>query len=102
MNRSRFTFSIFLLGLLQAAEPFPGQRTDFHGASLHSVPYGNDVAKVLVPANPAPGRPWALAPSLYNMDNAPVAYMTRTHLELVKRGFHAVGAAPGIILPPIR
>jgi len=95
MNFSRFVVLALLLSPLRAAEPFPGEKADFHGVALYSVPFGKDVAKVLVPANPAPGRPWVLAQSLYNPESAPVAYMTRTELELVKRGFHIVAFGLG-------
>jgi len=36
-----------------------------------------------------------LSGSLYSLDSAPVANMTRTELELVRRGFHVVVSDPG-------
>ena len=80
---------------LLAAEPFPGNQSDFHGCALFSVTIGSDKAQVLVPEKPAPGRPWVLASQLYSLESAPVAYMTRTELELVKHGFHVVALPLG-------
>lgn len=92
---------LFLIPLLlaflpaRAIEPFDGEKTDFHGAALRTVIIGGARASVLVPAKPAEGMPWVLASSLYNLDSPPVANMTRTELELVKRGFHVVAFALG-------
>jgi hypothetical protein len=77
------------LAALHAAEPFSGAKTNHHGVSLYSVPFGNEKASVLVPNRPAVGRPWVLAGSLYKLDSPPVANMARTELELVNRGFLA-------------
>jgi hypothetical protein len=71
-------------------EPFPGEPTYFQGFALFTIPVGNDKATVLCPVNPAEGRPWVIAPSLYDLKSAPVAYITQTELELVKRGFYVV------------
>ena len=92
---------LFLIPLLlaflpaRAIEPFDGEKTDFHGATLRTVLIGGEKASVLVPTKPAEGMPWVLAGSLYNLDSPPVANMTRTELELVKRGFHVVAFALG-------
>jgi hypothetical protein len=80
---------------LCATEPFPGDKTDFHGCALFSVPFGKDTAAVLCPETPAAGRPWVLAPSPYDLASAPVANLARTELELVKRGFHVVTLSLG-------
>lgn len=80
---------------LFATEPFPGDKADFHGCALYSVTIGPDKAQILVPEKPAAGRPWVLAAYLYDLESAPVAYMTRTELELVKRGFHVVALPLG-------
>ena len=98
MRRIHLLLALLPLAALSAAEPFPGEKADFQGAVLYSVPVGQDVVKVLCPARAAEGRPWVLAPSLYSVDSPAVANMTRTQLELVKRGFHVVAAAPGTIL----
>ena len=45
-----------------------------------------------------PGNPWVLSSGFVDVRNAAVANMTRTQLELVRRGFHVVGAAPGVVL----
>jgi hypothetical protein len=71
-------------------EPFPGEPTYFQGFALFTIPVGNDKATVLCPANPAEGRPWVIAPSLYDLKSAPVAYITQTELELVKGVFYLV------------
>lgn len=81
-------FVSFAVGL--AAGPFPRDKADFHGAALVSVKVGIETVQVLVPDKPAPGMPWVLAASLYDLKSGPVAYMTRTELELVKRGLHVV------------
>lgn len=89
---SSIVFAILSLptAALQAAEPFPGPKTNFNGVVLCSVPIGGETAKVLCPEKPGSGKTWVLAPSLYNLDSMPVANITRTELELVKRGFHVV------------
>lgn len=76
-------------------ESFPGQKADFCGAALFSVPLSCGKVQVLVPEKPAVGRPWVLASQLYASNSAPVTYMTRTELELVKRGFHVVSLPLG-------
>ena len=81
---------LYSLAPLFADEFFPGEKTDFHGCALYSVQIGGETAQVLVPEKPAAGRLWVLAQQLYNLDSAPVAFMTRTEIELVKRGFHVV------------
>ena len=87
---------VFILVLLAslaplfAAEFFPGEKSDCHGCALYSVQIGGETAQVLVPEKPAAGRPWVLAAQLYNLDSATVGNMTRTEIELVKRGFHVV------------
>ena len=73
-----------------AAELFPGARGDHHGAAIYSVPIGNETAKVICPENPAPGRPWVLAPWYYDQRSETLANMSRTQMELVNRGFHIV------------
>jgi hypothetical protein len=78
-----------------ATSPFPGAREDFHGAALYSFPIAEGKVSVLCPEVPAAGHPWVLAGSLYRLDSAPVANMTRTELELVKRGFHVVALGLG-------
>ena len=96
--RCLLVFAVVLatqFAVLDAAESFPGNKADFHGAALFSVPIGQESAQVLAPEKPAAGRPWVLASSLYTLDSAPVAYMTRTELELVKRGFHIVALPLG-------
>ncbi len=88
-----FILTTLLLALLTAncaAEPFPGEKTDFHGCALYSVQIGGETAQVLVPEKPAAGRPWVLASQLYNLNSATLGNMTRTEIELVKRGFHVV------------
>ena len=93
-----FVFTLVLLGWIApliAAERFPGDKANFHGRALYSVQIGNDKAQVLVPENPAAGRPWVLASQLYASNSAPVAYMTRTEIELVKRGIHVVSLPLG-------
>lgn len=90
--------ALALVAPLRAAEPLSGQKADHHGVALYSVPICGVGAAVLVPERPITSRPWVLAPSLYNMTNAPVANMARTQLELVKQGFHVVAIAPGAIL----
>ena len=81
--------------LLCATEPFPANRSEFNGCALVSVQIGNEKAQVLVPEKPAAGRPWVLASQLYASNSSPVAYMTRTEVELVKRGFHVVSLPLG-------
>jgi len=91
-----FFLPIFVpIVVLDAAEPIPGEQKNFHGAALYSVPILDDTAQVLVPKTPIPGHPWVLAAQLYDMNSLPVAAMTRTELELVKRGFHVVALPLG-------
>lgn len=75
--------------------PFPGTKSDFHGAALHAVQVEGDTVQILVPELPLPGRPWVLASQLYTLESPPVAYMTRTELALVKQGFHVVSLPLG-------
>ena len=78
------------LTALLAAEPFPGAKGDHYGAPIYSVPIGKETAQVICPENPAPGRPWVLAPWYYDQRSPVLANMSRTQMELVKRGFHVV------------
>ncbi len=81
-------------GVLHASEPFSGVKTNYHGAALYRLASNEADQSVLVPDKPAAGRPWVLAPSLYELDSEPMANMARTQLELVKKGFHVVAIAP--------
>jgi hypothetical protein len=93
-----FALTSLLLTLpaaLHAAEPFPGIKADHQGVALSSVPIGQDIATVLCPEKPAPGRPWVLAPAIYPLTPGPVANAGRTQMELAKRGFHVVALALG-------
>ena len=83
------------LAAVCAAEPFPGDKVDFQGYALFSLPIGPDTATVLCPANAAAGSPWVLAPSPYDLASAPVANLARTQLELARRGFHVVTLSLG-------
>ena len=80
----------FQSGMLNAAEPFAGTKADFHGAALTLVSLGNDSAKVIAPEKVAVGRPWVLAPALHSLEAPAFRNVTRTLLELVRRGFHVV------------
>src|SRR5262249_37630039 len=94
--RNAVLFFVLLLWVAsQAAQLFPGTPTNFHGATLHIFSLGAGQVSVLSPAKPAPGNPWMLSGSLYSLESAPVANMTRTELELVRRGFHVVVSDPG-------
>lgn len=96
MRNLLILISILLAPLtVRAIDAFTGDKTDFHGASLRTVMIGGAKASVLCPKQPAAGKPWVLAGSLYNLDSPPVANMTRTELELVKRGFHVVAFGLG-------
>ena len=89
------------LAVLHADEPYPAEPTNYPAFSLHAVPVGKDGkvnALILTPPKPLPGNPWVLAGGFHDVRNAAVANMTRTQLELVRRGFHVVGAAPGVVL----
>ena len=86
---------LLTVGTTKAEELFPGEKTIFHGVAKYSVPIGQGNASVLVPGQPAPGRPWVIAPSLYDLSNPVVANMTRLELELVRRGFHVVAFGLG-------
>ncbi|MEY5026814.1 MAG: hypothetical protein RLZZ244_2342 [Verrucomicrobiota bacterium] len=77
-------------GVSRAEEPFPGAKTDYHGVTLHTVTVSGEKASVLVPNRAGLGRPWFLGASLYSASSASVAFMARTQIELVKRGFHVV------------
>jgi hypothetical protein len=48
-------------------EAFPGKTTDYHGVAAYTVLFGREKAVVLCPDKPAEGRPWVLAPSLYDL-----------------------------------
>jgi hypothetical protein len=90
------SFALLLpVSTLLAANPFPGEKTDHHGAALYYLQIGTERVSVLAPEKPGPGKPWVLAPSLYKLESPPVANMTRTELELVKRGFCVVALNPG-------
>jgi len=82
----------------RGGESFPAPQSSHLGLALSEVPLGATQAKVLVPNKPASGRPWVLAPGLYDPSSAPVANLARTQSELVKQGFHVVAMAPGVIL----
>lgn len=84
--------------LLCAGGSFPSPQSTHLGVPLSKVPVGAAQAQVLVPDKPASGRPWVLAPGLYDPSSAPVANLARTQSELVKQGFHVVAMAPGAIL----
>jgi len=71
-------------------QEFPGVKSDHYGAAIYSVPIGKETAKVICPEKPAPGRPWVLAPWYYDQRSPVLANMSRTQMELVKRGFHIV------------
>lgn len=73
-----------------AMEPLPAARADYHGASLHALSVEGQSVQILAPKSARTGRPWILASSLYNLESAPVGFMGRTQLELVKDGFHVV------------
>ena len=83
------------LAVLCAADAFPGHQTNHHGVALYHVSFNGGAAEVLVPEQPAPGRPWVLAPSLYDPNSPVLGNMARTELELVKRGFHIVAFGVG-------
>ena len=87
--------ALTLPAALHAADPFPGIKADHQGVALSSVPIGQDIATVLCPEKPAPGRPWVLAPGIYPLTPGPVANAGRTQMELAKRGFHVVALALG-------
>lgn len=89
---------LIALPLLLANEPPPDPQTHWHGVQLGLIPIGSANAQILVPSHPATGKPWVLAPRLYDLASAPVANMARTQLELVKQGFHVVAITPGAIL----
>ena len=85
---------------LHADETYPAEPINYPAFSLHAVRVGKDGkvnALVLTPEKPLPGNPWVLG-SLQDVRSAPVANMTRTQLELVRRGFHFVGVSPGVVL----
>jgi hypothetical protein len=93
-----------LLGLLLAfgslcsagaIESLPSPSKDYHGASLHTLSVEGQTLQVLAPKAARRGRPWILAPSLYNLESMPVGFMGRTQLALVKDGFHVVVAPLG-------
>ena len=89
------------LAMLHADEPYPAEPINYPAFLLHAVRVGKDGqvnALVLTPQKPLPGNPWVLAPGFHDVRNAAVANMTRTQLELVRRGFHVVGASPGVVL----
>jgi len=84
----------------RATEPFPAEPIHYPAYTLRSVPVGKDGkvnALIMTPDKPLPGNPWVLG-SFQDVRNAAVANMTRTQLELVRRGFHVVGASPGVVL----
>ena len=92
--RPQFAFALF------ADEPFPDEPIHYTAFTLRSVPVGKDGkvnALIMTPDKPLPGNPWVLG-TFQDVRNAAVANMTRTQLELVRRGFHVVGASPGVVL----
>lgn len=91
------------LAVAHAGEPFSGPASDHHGAVLRAVPIGTSKALVLVPAAPASGLPWMLASSLYTLDSAPVANMTRAQLQLVAVDYRFIAQANAEgLVPPVR
>ena len=89
------------LAALHADEPYPVEPIKYPAFTLRAVPAGKDGkvnALILTPEKPLPGNPWVLSSGFVDVRNAGVANMTRTQLELVRRGFHVVGAAPGVVL----
>jgi hypothetical protein len=81
-----------------ADEPFAGEKIEYPSFALHSVLVGNGWVMVLCPEKPLSGKPWVLAPTFYDVRINPVTNMTRTELELVRRGFYVVCASPGVLL----
>lgn len=74
---------------------FHGDKANFHGAGLYTVPINEESSQILVPEKPLPDRPWVLAAELYNLASPPESNLTRTELALVERGFHVVALPLG-------
>jgi pimeloyl-ACP methyl ester carboxylesterase len=62
-------------------EPFPGQRSDWHGFDRYDFEVDGKPVLVVAPKNAAPGRPWVWHGEFFGHKPAP-------DIELLRRGFH--------------
>jgi acetyl esterase/lipase len=98
--KSTFLGSLFFVHIVAASGSVPAgsfstSDKKHYGASLQEVMIDGEVASVLVPSEPASGRPWLLATQLYDMDVPDFAALAQTQLDFVKRGFHVVALPLG-------
>ena len=63
--------------------PFPGTKTDWNGSARYDFPVAGHTVTVVVPAHPAPGRPWCWEGEFFGHKPAP-------DIALLARGFHIV------------
>lgn len=68
---------------LQAAEPFPGTVSDWHGFSKYEFKIKDHTVSVVAPKTPAVGRPWVWHGEFFGHKPAP-------DIALLKEGFHIV------------
>ncbi len=86
-QRALISLSV-LMGLLlsvvaQGAEPFPGTKSDWNGFARFDFSVEEKPVLVVVPATPAPGRPWVWHGEFFGHKPAP-------DIALLKQGFHIV------------
>lgn len=74
---------IWGLGVMRAAAPFGGAVSDWHGFERHDFEVDGKTATVVLPKEPAPGRPWLWHGEFFGHKPAP-------DLALLGRGFHVV------------
>jgi pimeloyl-ACP methyl ester carboxylesterase len=87
------------VGALSAAEPFPGEKSDFRGFARHRLTVDGHSVTVVCPTQAAPGRPWLWRGAFWGDKSFPFTEMTViADLKLVERGFHLVTAGPGVLL----
>ena len=78
----RFVFVLMTCMLhLSAANPFPGEKTEWNGFDRYDFQFGEASAIVVVPKTTAPGRPWIWRARFWGHE-------PQTDVALLERGFH--------------
>ena len=98
-NSHAFSLMAGLCSLLtvesMAAVNSANGKTDYHGSNLSEIQLQDQrVAQLLTPKAPLPGKPWILAPRLYDIDNPEVSEVAKTQILLAKKGIAILAVAP--------
>ena len=80
-----FALAVFVLGVsaYAADAPFPGAKSDWNGYDEYDFDCGGRAAKVVVPKEAAPGKPWIWRALFW-------AHEPQTDVALLGKGFHVV------------